>query len=109
MPRNLAFIKLHPSHLLFHRPQKNFSLFLAHLAFLLRFLPYVGPPMAAAGPIVLSLAVFDGWHRPLATVALFFVVELATYMIVEPLLYGQTIGVSSAALLVDIEYRQISG
>jgi len=74
------------------------------LAFLLRFLPYVGPPMAAAGPIVLSLAVFDGWHRPLATVALFFVVELATYMIVEPLLYGQTIGVSSAALLVAVAF-----
>ena len=36
-PRNLAFIKLHPSLLLFHRPQKNFSLFLAHLTFLLRF------------------------------------------------------------------------
>ena len=74
------------------------------LAFLLRFLPYVGPPMAAVGPIVLSLAVFDGWHRPLATVALFFVVELATYMIVEPLLYGQTIGVSSAALLVAVAF-----
>ena len=74
------------------------------LAFLLRFLPYVGPPMAAAGPIVLSLAVFDGWHRPLATVALFFVVELATYMIVEPLLYGQTIGVSSVALLVAVAF-----
>ncbi len=74
------------------------------LAFLLRFLPYVGPPMAAAGPIVLSLAVFDGWHRPLATVALFFVVELVTYMIVEPLLYGQTIGVSSVALLVAVAF-----
>ena len=74
------------------------------LAFLLRFLPYVGPPMAAAGPIVLSLAVFDGWHRPLATVALFFMVELVTYMIVEPLLYGQTIGVSSVALLVAVAF-----
>ena len=74
------------------------------LAFLLRFLPYVGPPMAAVGPIVLSLAVFDGWHRPLGTVALFFVVELVTYMFVEPLLYGQTIGVSSAALLVAVAF-----
>lgn len=74
------------------------------LAFLLRFLPYVGPPMAAVGPIVLSLAVFDGWHRPLATVALFFLVELVTYMIVEPLLYGQTIGVSSVALLVAVAF-----
>ena len=74
------------------------------LAFLLRFLPYVGPPLAAVGPIVLSLAVFDGWHRPLATAALFFVVELVTYMIAEPLLYGQTIGVSSTALLVAVAF-----
>jgi predicted PurR-regulated permease PerM len=74
------------------------------LGFLLRFLPYVGPPMAAVGPIALSLAVFDGWHRPLATVALFAVVELVTYMVMEPLLYGQTIGVSPVALLVAVAF-----
>jgi predicted PurR-regulated permease PerM len=74
------------------------------LACLLRFLPYVGPPLAAVGPVVLSLAVFDGWQRPLATVALFVVVELVTYMIMEPLLYGQTIGVSPVALLVAVAF-----
>ncbi len=74
------------------------------LAFLLRFLPYVGPPMAAAGPIVLSLAVFNGWQGPLAVIALFVLVELVTYMIMEPLLYGQTIGVSPVALLVAVAF-----
>jgi len=74
------------------------------LAVLLRFLPYVGPPLAAVGPVVLSLAVFDGWQRPLATLALFVAVELATYMVMEPLLYGQTIGVSPPALLVAVAF-----
>jgi predicted PurR-regulated permease PerM len=74
------------------------------LAVLLRFLPYIGPPLAAVGPIVLSLAVFDGWQRPLATIALFVTVELVTYMVMEPLLYGQTIGVSPPALLVAVAF-----
>jgi predicted PurR-regulated permease PerM len=74
------------------------------LAILLRFLPYIGAPLAAVGPIVLSLAVFDGWQRPLATLALFVTVELLTYMVMEPVLYGQTIGVSPPALLVAVAF-----
>jgi predicted PurR-regulated permease PerM len=74
------------------------------LATLLRFLPYIGAPLAAVGPIVLSLAVFDGWQRPLATLSLFVAVELVTYMVMEPLLYGQTIGVSPPALLVAVAF-----
>jgi predicted PurR-regulated permease PerM len=74
------------------------------LAVLLRFLPYIGAPLAAVGPIVLSLAVFAGWQRPLATLALFVAVELTTYMVMEPLLYGQTIGVSPPALLVAVAF-----
>jgi predicted PurR-regulated permease PerM len=74
------------------------------LAILLRFLPYIGAPLSAVGPIVLSLAVFDGWQRPLATFALFVAVELVTYMVMEPLLYGQTIGVSPPALLIAVAF-----
>jgi predicted PurR-regulated permease PerM len=74
------------------------------LAFALRFIPYLGPFMAAVGPIVLSLAVFDNWQRPLATMGLFLTVELLTYMFVEPYLYGQSIGVSQVALLVALAF-----
>ena len=31
----------------------------------LRFLPYIGPPLGGIMPLLLSLAVFDGWTRPL--------------------------------------------
>ena len=74
------------------------------LAFVLRFIPYVGPLIAAVAPIVLSLAVFSGWQRPLVTIAIFSAVELLTYMLIEPLLYGQTAGVSQVALLVAIAF-----
>jgi predicted PurR-regulated permease PerM len=38
------------------------------LSALLKFIPYLGPWVAALAPITLSLAVFDGWTRPLLTV-----------------------------------------
>ena len=72
------------------------------LAGLLRFIPYVGTWMAALLPITLSLAVFPGWTKPLAVVVLFAVLEPFIYAVVEPLLYGHSIGVSQTALLVAV-------
>jgi predicted PurR-regulated permease PerM len=69
-------------------------------AAILRFLPYVGPPMSALMPIVLSLAVFPGWHHTLATVGLFLVLELTVANFIEPLLYGAHTGLSPLAILV---------
>jgi predicted PurR-regulated permease PerM len=74
------------------------------LAACLRFIPYVGTWMAAAMPIALSLAVFDGWQKPLLVVGLFVVIEPLIYMVLEPLLYGQSAGVSEVALLVAVAY-----
>src|SRR5215470_18098009 len=74
------------------------------LAFSLRFIPYLGPPMAAVGPVALSLAVFSDWQRPLTTVGLFLVVELITYVALEPLMYGHSTGVSQVALLVALAF-----
>jgi predicted PurR-regulated permease PerM len=69
-------------------------------ATLLRFLPYAGPPMAAAMPILLSLAIFDGWHHALETAGLFFVLEIIVSNFIEPLLYGAHVGLSALAILV---------
>jgi predicted PurR-regulated permease PerM len=69
-------------------------------AAILRFLPYVGPPMAALMPIVLSLAVFPGWHHSLLTAGLFLALELAVANFVEPPLYGAHVGLSPLAILV---------
>jgi len=70
------------------------------LAAILRFLPYIGPPLAAVMPILLSLAVFADWQHALATLALFAVLELLVSNFVEPLLYGAHVGLSALAILV---------
>ncbi|HWO42875.1 MAG TPA: AI-2E family transporter, partial [Candidatus Eisenbacteria bacterium] len=74
------------------------------LAAVLRFIPYVGPWVAAIMPAALGLAVFEGWLRPLAVAGLFVVLELLTNMILEPLLWGGSAGVSQVALLVSVAF-----
>lgn len=64
----------------------------------LRFLPYLGPPIGALFPILLSLAVFEGWSRPLMTAAAFLALEVIVSNFVEPVLYGAQTGVSSIRL-----------
>lgn len=70
------------------------------LTVVLRFIPYLGPVLAAAGPIALSIAFFGGWREPLLVVALIVVLELISNNILEPRLYGSSVGVSSFALIV---------
>jgi predicted PurR-regulated permease PerM len=70
------------------------------LACLLRFVPYIGSPIAAAFPTALALAVFPGWGQALLTVGLFLVMEITIANVLEPWLYGTHTGVSSLAILV---------
>jgi predicted PurR-regulated permease PerM len=70
------------------------------VAAILRMVPYVGSLVATALPLVLSLAVFDGWKPPLAVFVLFATLEVVTGNFVEPWLYGIHTGVSSLALLM---------
>ncbi|WP_038166798.1 AI-2E family transporter [Verrucomicrobium sp. BvORR106] len=74
------------------------------LAALFRFIPYIGPWIVAVLPIGLSLAVFDGWTQPLMVAGLIIGLELLTNMVLEPLLYGHSVGVSDFALLVAITF-----
>ena len=67
---------------------------------MLRFIPYIGPWIAAAFPIILSLAVSPTWMMPLLTLGLFVLLELISSNVVEPWLYGSSTGVSSIALIV---------
>ena len=74
------------------------------LAAVLRFIPYIGPLVAAVIPSALGLAAFEGWFWPIAVVGLFITLELFTNMILEPLLYGDSAGVSQVALLVSVAF-----
>ena len=81
-----------------------YAFFWGFLAATLRFIPYVGPVLAAAFPIVLSLAAFDGWVQPILVISLVLVLELVSNGLLEPLLYGQSTGVSEVALMVAIAF-----
>jgi hypothetical protein len=70
------------------------------VAAVMRFLPYIGPLIAAVFPIALAFAVDSGWNMLLWTVALIVVLELASNNIVEPLLYGASTGLSAISLIV---------
>ncbi|MGH6876366.1 MAG: AI-2E family transporter [Rhizomicrobium sp.] len=69
-------------------------------ALLLRFIPYVGVPLAAAMPLVLSLAVDPGWSKVFWTAGLYVVLEAIVGQAVEPFLYGKTAGLSPIAVVV---------
>jgi len=66
----------------------------------LRFIPYVGSWIAAAFPIILSLAVSTNWMMPILTVGLYITLELIISNLLEPWLYGASTGVSTIALIV---------
>ena len=70
------------------------------LTLVLRFIPYVGSLAAAAMPFILSFAVFDDWTRPLLVLGLFAALDLFSYSVLEPWLYGTHTGLSPVALLL---------
>jgi predicted PurR-regulated permease PerM len=68
----------------------------------LRFIPYVGPALAFALPMLFSIAYFPGqdWVHPLLVAGLYGALETAANTFVEPVIYGKTTGVSALGLLV---------
>jgi predicted PurR-regulated permease PerM len=70
------------------------------LAALLRFVPYIGAPLAAVVPLALAAAVAPGWSMVLWTAALYAIVELTIGQAVEPMLYGHSTGLSPFSVVV---------
>ena len=66
----------------------------------LRYIPYVGPWIAALLPITVSLVTAPGWQQVALVVGLFVVLELLSNNVMEPLLYGHSVGLSSLAVIV---------
>jgi predicted PurR-regulated permease PerM len=69
-----------------------------------RFIPYLGPVLAAGAPILVSLAALEGWTGPLTVLALFVVLELFTNLVLETVLYAGAVGVSQVVLLVSVAF-----
>ena len=66
----------------------------------LRFVPYIGPVIAAVLPAALAAAVDPGWTPVLEVIALYLVVETVTGQFIEPLIFGHLTGLSPAAVVI---------
>ncbi len=74
------------------------------LAAVMRYVPYLGIWIAILPPIALSLAGSPGWTQPLWVIGLVAVMEVVTANVAEPILFGQSIGVSEVALLISAAF-----
>jgi predicted PurR-regulated permease PerM len=72
----------------------------ALMSMLLRFVPYVGVPLAFLFPVTLALAVDPGWSRMVWVIVLYGAVEPVIGQGIEPFLYGRSMGLSAVAVVV---------
>lgn len=69
-------------------------------AAVLRYIPYLGPWLAALLPISVSLITAPGWEQVAFVIGLFVALELFSNNVMEPWLYGQSVGLSPIAVIV---------
>jgi predicted PurR-regulated permease PerM/methylmalonyl-CoA mutase cobalamin-binding subunit len=74
------------------------------VAFLLRFIPYVGAISSAILPALVAFALFPGWSRALEVLGAFVVIDQVAAQFAEPLIIGHGIDVSPVALLISAMY-----
>lgn len=72
----------------------------AVIAFVMRYVPYIGTWIGVLPPAVFTLAVSETWGPAVAVVGLFIGLELICNNVFEPLLYGPSMGLSEVAQLV---------
>jgi predicted PurR-regulated permease PerM len=68
---------------------------------LMRFVPYIGSILAGALPVALAAAVDPGWSMALLTLALFLITEPIMGHVIEPVVYGQSTGLSPFAVVMS--------
>ncbi len=72
----------------------------ALMSMLLRFVPYVGVPLAFLFPFALAMAVDPGWEKMVWVAVLYGSIEAVVGQAVEPFLYGRSMGLSAVAVVV---------
>jgi predicted PurR-regulated permease PerM len=72
----------------------------ALMSMLLRFVPYVGVPLAFLFPFTLALAVDPGWSKMVWVTALYGSLEPTVGQVIEPVVYGRSMGLSAVAVVV---------
>ncbi len=67
---------------------------------LLRFVPYVGAPLAGLIPFLLGASVDPTWQTALSVLALYLCVEPVMGQVVEPIAYGHSTGLSPISVVI---------
>ncbi|HWY60923.1 MAG TPA: AI-2E family transporter [Rhizomicrobium sp.] len=74
------------------------------IGMLFRFVPFVGIWLAFLFPAVLAVAVDPGWSMLVWVMALFGGVEAIIGQVVEPFVYGRSMGLSAVAVVVAVVF-----
>ncbi|MEA2737032.1 MAG: hypothetical protein QOH05_339 [Acetobacteraceae bacterium] len=74
------------------------------IGLLLRFVPYIGAPLAGLLPLALAAAVSPDWSMMLWTAGLYLITEVIMGQVVEPLLYGHSTGLSPFSVVVSATF-----
>ncbi|HZC45797.1 MAG TPA: AI-2E family transporter [Candidatus Acidoferrum sp.] len=74
------------------------------VAFLLRFIPYVGAMSSAILPALVAFALFPGWGKALEILGAFVLLDQIAAQLAEPFIIGHGIDVSPVALLISAMY-----
>jgi hypothetical protein len=78
----------------------DYAILWGFIGALMRYLPYIGSPLAAVFPVTLSLVQFDAWWPAVVVLVMILGLEALCGNVLEPIFYGHSIGVSAVALLV---------
>jgi predicted PurR-regulated permease PerM len=78
------------------------SLFWGVTACILRFIPFLGVWLAGIPSILLAIAVFPDWARPIGVAVTFAIAELNSSMFLEPWLFGRSSGISSLGIVCAV-------
>ncbi|HWB02805.1 MAG TPA: AI-2E family transporter [Verrucomicrobiales bacterium] len=70
-------------------------------AALFRYIPYVGPMVGALLPITFSFVWYEGWSQPLWVAGFIICLELVSNNVIEPWLYGSSLGLSAMGVVVS--------
>ncbi len=71
---------------------------------IMRFIPYIGVPLASIFPLALAVAVGPDWSLVFYVGLMIFASELVVGQVVEPLLYSQSMGLSTVAVVISATF-----
>lgn len=76
----------------------------AFIIFILNYIPTIGSILACALPIAYALISGDTWHLPVFTAISLTVIEVIFGNILDPKLTGQTLNISTLAILINLVF-----